>query len=124
MEASSWLKSRNSRSRASVVMPGPVSATLKAIQGVPSGSVFRPADTTTPPRSVNFTALLTRLSSTCRIRASSDRIRAGSVSSTRMRKSRPFSSARDSMMVRTEAMVPARLTGSRSISSLPASSFE
>ena len=94
VELSSWLKGVNSACKRSEGMPMPESLTSK--RSNPSGEPSRGARTrrTTSPRSVNFTALPTRLTSTCFRRSGSPSTRAGTRGSTTSTSSMPFSSAR------------------------------
>ena len=77
VELSACENDSNSRARASGAMPIPVSATSKRISAVSAVSATRVTRTTTSPRSVNFTALPTRLVRICRSRAGSPRSTAG-----------------------------------------------
>jgi PAS domain S-box-containing protein len=78
MCSSACSNSRKIRCCASGAMPMPVSRTMKLISfGQMPGSTIK----ATPPREVNFTALLARLSSTCRSRAASPTTSSGRRSS-------------------------------------------
>ena len=55
----------------------PVSVTSTRSRTVPAAAASRPTRTVTPPSSVNFTALATRFTSTCRSRPGSPRTTAG-----------------------------------------------
>ncbi len=80
--------------------------------------------TVTRPRSVNLTALDTRLITTWRRRAESPRSHAGSPGSTDSSSSTPFSLAATSTVAQPSAIVSRRAKSVVSSSILPASIFE
>ena len=88
VEASTWLNERNSRSSRSAGIPMPVSRTAKDSR-LPTAETV----TSTSPEAVNFTALLSRLTSTWRSRVTSPTSTGGTPSSSEQARSRPFTAA-------------------------------
>ncbi len=104
-------------------MPTPVSRTSMRARR-PSGRSSSRARTAISPREVNFTALFSRLTSTCRTRPGSPAHAASSARSVSQLSSRPFSSAGSAIMVVTSSMTSRSEKSTCSSSSLPASIFE
>ena len=102
----------------------PVSRTAMLIrwESAPTGAAS--SSTTTSPRSVNLTALDSRLSSTWRSRAASPSTPAGTPSPTRQPSSIPFSEALRATMSSEPSTQSRRSKGARSSSSLPTSILE
>ncbi|TWB80459.1 hypothetical protein FBZ81_10692 [Azospirillum brasilense] len=82
VEASAWVKGRNSWTCASVAMPMPVSVTVIRIVARPSSKRASSARMRTEPEGVNFTALPAMLNSTCRMRTESPMTSGGRSGST------------------------------------------
>ena len=80
--------------------------------------------TDTPPSSVNFSALATRFTSTCRSRPGSPRTTAGTSGWIAHASSRPLACARSASRSRLSSIVVARSNSMDSSSSWPASIFE
>ena len=94
VDAPTWLKARNRRSRRSAGMPHPVSRTAKCseeVSAVPENDV---TVSVTSPDAVNFTALPNRLTRICRSRVTSPRIQRGRMGSMATASSSFFSAAR------------------------------
>ena len=124
--ASTWTKDWNRAVCRSGAMPMPVSL-MRNSTSAPSWALKSSstcAETTTWPFSVNLTALLTRLSSTWRSRVTSPRTQPGSSPPISTSSSSPFSRARGAPMSQASSIVPSRLSGSFSSSSLPDSILE
>ncbi len=124
VDASTWLKEVKSRSIRSGGIPIPVSRTQSSSRYEPFPAASASTRTITSPASVNLTPFESRFSSTCRRRAPSPRIPAGTVSSMRQPSSIPFSHPRGATMSSAPSTQSRRRNGSRSRSSLPASIFE
>ena len=102
----------------------PVSATDISIVAAPSAAPRHRAAIATCPEPVNLIALLIRLSTTWRSRASSPTSAAGIWSSTMARTSSPFLSACPSKMLTTSSTSAGSEKACASSSTLPASSLE
>ncbi len=90
---STWVKRSKIASSFSAAMPTPVSSTVTRITVAPGGASSAEARDTsieTWPRSVNFTALLARFSTICRIRGKSPTAISGRPGSTRVSSSTPL----------------------------------
>ncbi|KZC01309.1 hypothetical protein AU375_02433 [Methylobacterium radiotolerans] len=101
-------------------MPIPVSETAMTRQPSPASIAIR---TETWPASVNFSAFDTKLLSTCPRRTGSPRIARGTSGATSAARSSPAVRARSAKSVTAVSASSAGLTGTRSSSSLPASTF-
>ena len=112
----------NSRERSAAAMPTPVSVTVNSKRS--SGSSR--TSSRTDPRGVNFTALPSRLSRTCRSFCASPSTEAGRAGATVVTswKSRPFSRARGSRFAAISPSNWGKWKGAGCSSSLPASIFE
>jgi hypothetical protein len=124
VEASTWLKDWNSSLIRSSGMPIPVSRTATCSRWPPGAEPSRRTTTTTSPSSVNFTALPTRLRSTCRNRAASPVISGGTSESIRQPSSRSLSAAWVATSSSADSTHSRSSKGRRSSSSLPDSIFE
>ncbi len=109
----------------------PVSLTRKATTGPPrttppgtSSSGAGSTDSSTPPRSVNFTALDSRLRSTCRSRESSVSRSAGAPGAVVIVNSRPFWPVMGRKVASTYSMSWRSVTRSGETSIFPASTFD
>ncbi len=122
--ASAWLKARNRRSALPSGMPMPVSATSKRNSCWVRPSPRRLTDSVTEPRSVNFTALLSRLVSTWRRRTGSPRTARRTAGSICRVRRRPLLSAGFSISRITESSSSRRLKLVVSRVTLFASSLE
>ncbi len=124
VELSDCVNDSNTLACASGAMPTPVSSTSQRSLIASPSPAINPSRSATLPRSVNFTALPSRLTRTWRSRTGSPRRPAGTAASTLDVNARPFSCAR-----RATTAVASRTStrGSKSIASsvsLPASIFE
>ncbi len=121
VEVSAWWKAENSLSRCAADRPIPVSRTAKRhFPGSGAGAM----EIAISPRSVNFTALPTRLKSTWRRRNGSPSTASGSPGSSRANRRKPLAEAAGSSALTTVSTTRRGASGTRSISSLPASIFE
>ena len=106
-------------------MPMPVSRTEKrSVTRSSAETSVRTVTTTISPLSVNLTALVQRLMSTCSSRSGSPTSRAGTSGAVFISSSRPFCCAFRPTMAVTRSNTPCRLNSRCSSSSLPASTFE
>ena len=125
IEASAWVKRSNRCGMRAGSRPTPVSVTWQvSIQPRPGGSGSASSASSIQPRSVNFTALPTRLNSTCRKRPGSPSTRAGRSAGSETTSSTPRAAARGA---NSSAMVATSLSsvkGRLSSSTAPASSLE
>ena len=117
---SAWKNFSNRLARAGTGMPTPVSVML--IVTPPSASCV--ALMPTLPRSVNFSALLTRLSSTWRTRAASPSSRFGQSLGKSTSSRIPLATNCGRTRAATSSMLRRTSNGSRTGMSLPASIFE
>ena len=130
IDASAWLNDLNSRPSRSGGMPMPVSltaiSTSQRERSVPSPSTtgWPESSTSTSPRSVNFTALVSRLSTTCRMRPRSPRRAGGRLGDVTRRRPIPFARAVGARTASAAATVSSTENGSDSSSNRPASIFE
>ncbi len=126
--ASTWLKLWNSRPRRSAGMPGPVSVTSNRRSAshvwaaAPASSAV--TRTSTRPRSVNLTALLTRLTRIWRTRTGSPHSCRGTSAATSAARARPLAAARWAIISTVPWTTACRSNGVDSSSSLPASILE
>ena len=122
VEESTCSKAWKSAAWRSAGIPMPVSITSKRSRAAP-GSVPGTGRTSrrTSPRSVNFTALPTRLNSICVTRVGSPHTSRGTPSAMESTSSRPLSAARGESIAATTSIRDHRSKGTSSISSLPAS---
>ena len=118
-EGSACSNSSKIASRAASGTPGPESRTSKR-----SRAPSRATRTPTPPRSVNFTALPMRLTSTCRSRAGSPTISRGVSGEMTLASSNPFAIARGASNSTTLSTKGASAKASWRSSNLPASILE
>ena len=129
MLLSTWLNERKSRSIRSGGMPIPVSRTAKAkVAGVPgrdgvNGSTTR-TEISTSPVSVNFTALLRRLTRICLTRVTSPSTTAGTSGSICATRSMPRAVACAATRSSEPSTQSRSTNGCRSSSSSPDSIFE